>query len=147
MPKTLVICSDGTGNSDTAKAPSNVKRLFDLIVHDGPDQVATYDNGVGTDPRQRGENPFTYWRDHFAELFFGRGVAQNLLELYTWLLDHYEPEDRVFLFGFSRGAFTVRALAGIIHVCGLVQRKHKDLAPDALHLYRRIRAAHHHQTP
>jgi uncharacterized protein (DUF2235 family) len=41
MPKTLVICSDGTGNSNTGKVPSNVKRLFDLIIQDGPHQVAT----------------------------------------------------------------------------------------------------------
>jgi uncharacterized protein (DUF2235 family) len=135
MPKTLVICSDGTGNSDTGKVPSNVKRLFDLIVQDGPDQVATYDNGVGTDPRQRGENLFTYWRNHLAELCFGKGIAQNLLELYTWLIERYQPGDHVFLFGFSRGAFTVRALAGLVHVCGLLRLEHIELAPDAVHLY------------
>lgn len=135
MSKTLVICSDGTGNSATGKVQSNVKRLFDLIVQDGPDQFATYDNGVGTDPRQPGENPFSYWRNHLAELCFGKGIAQNLLELYRWLVQHYEPDDHVLLFGFSRGAFTVRALAGLVHVCGLVRQEHIDLAADAVHLY------------
>jgi len=135
MPKTLVICSDGTGNSDSGAVPSNVRRLFNLIIQDGPDQVAIYDNGVGTDRWRRGENPFTYYCNHLAELCFGQGVAQKLLDLYTWLAEHYEPEDRVFLFGFSRGAFTVRALAGLIHVSGLVRREHIALAPDAVHLY------------
>ena len=134
-PKTIVICSDGTGNSDVAKVESNVKQLFDLILRDDPRQIAKYDNGVGTDAWQWGENPITYWLNHLAELGFGKGVAQNLLELYTWLVERYEPDDRVFLFGFSRGAFTVRALAGLIHVCGLLKPRHIGLAADAVHLY------------
>ena len=134
MAKTIVICSDGTGNSD-AGVPSNVKRLYDLIVHDGPTQVATYDKGVGTEPRKPGASVIGYWRGHAASLCFGEGVAQNLLELYTYLVERYEPRDRVFMFGFSRGAFTVRALAGLVHVCGLLERKNISQAPDAVRLY------------
>jgi uncharacterized protein (DUF2235 family) len=134
MPKTLVICSDGTGNSDIGRVPGNVKRLFELIVQDAPDQMATYHRGVGTNPRQHGENPFS-WRNHLAELCFGRGVAQNLRDLYVWLVGHYQQGDCVFLFGFSRGASTVRALAGLVHVCGLLRREHIDLSPDVVHLY------------
>ena len=134
MSRTIVICSDGTGNSDTG-VPSNVKRLYDLIVQDGPLQVAKYDSGVGTEPRKPGESVFGYWSEHVASLCFGEGVSQNLFELYAQLIEQYEPGDRVFLFGFSRGAFTVRALAGMVHVCGLLRRENISQAPQAVHLY------------
>ena len=134
MSKTIVICSDGTGNADTG-VPSNVKRLYDMVVQDGPRQLAVYDKGVGTELRKPGENVVGYWCGHVRSLCFGEGVAENLLELYTWLVEHYEPGDRVFLFGFSRGAFTVRALAGLIHVCGLLQSDKISQAQDAVRLY------------
>ena len=134
MAKTVVICSDGTGNSDTG-VPSNVRRIYDLIVQDGPSQVATYDSGVGTEPRRPGQGLVGYWREHAAALCFGDGVSQNLLELYVYLIEHYEPGDRVFLFGFSRGAFTVRALAGMVHVCGLLRRENISQARRAVQLY------------
>jgi uncharacterized protein (DUF2235 family) len=134
VAKTVVICSDGTGNSDTG-VPSNVRRMYDLMVHEGPDQVATYDNGVGTEPRRTGQSMVGYWREHAAALCFGDGVSQNLLELYTYLVEQYEPGDRVFLFGFSRGAFTVRALAGMVHVCGLLRHENLIQAPRAVQLY------------
>lgn len=134
MSKTIVICSDGTGNSDTG-VPSNVKRLYDLIVQDGPVQVAKYDKGVGTERRRPDESFVGYWYRHVASLCFGKGVSQNLLELYVYLVEHYEPGDRLLLFGFSRGAFTVRALAGVIRVCGLVGRKDIGQASHAVQLY------------
>ena len=134
MSKTIVICSDGTGNSDTG-VPSNVKRLYDLIVQEGPRQVGNYDKGVGTEPRRPGESLVGYWSGHAASLCFGEGVAQNLLELYTYFVEHYEPDDRVFLFGFSRGAFTVRALAGLVHVCGLLRPENISQASEAVRLY------------
>lgn len=134
MSKNIVICSDGTGNSDTG-VPSNVRRLYDLIVQDGPLQIAMYDKGVGTEPRKPYEGFFGYWYGHLASLCFGEGVSQNLLELYAYLIEHYEPGDRVLLFGFSRGAFTVRALAGVIHVCGLLRPAAIGLAAHAVRLY------------
>jgi uncharacterized protein (DUF2235 family) len=132
VSKNIVICSDGTGNSDTG-VPSNVKRLYDLIEQKGPLQVSKYDKGVGTEPRRCGESVVGYWRGHVASLWLGEGVSQNLLELYKYLIEQYEPGDRVFLFGFSRGAFTVRALAGLVHVCGLPKKISQ--ASDAVHLY------------
>jgi uncharacterized protein (DUF2235 family) len=134
VPKNIVICSDGTGNSDTG-VPSNVKRLYDLIVQQGPRQVGTYDKGVGTEHRRPCESWVRYRYEHARSLCFGDGVAENLLQLYTWLVSQYEPGDRVFLFGFSRGAFTVRALAGLVHVCGLLRPGNIGRAPDAVRLY------------
>jgi uncharacterized protein (DUF2235 family) len=140
---TIIICSDGTGNSDTG-TPSNVRRLFDLLIQKSPTQVALYDPGVGTEPRQPGTSRLRYTAAHLRALWFGTGVEENLIQLYSWLVEKYQPGDRVFLFGFSRGAFTVRALAGLLHVCGLV-RPDRNLVIRAVNLYRtsesRIKAA------
>jgi len=81
---------------------------------------------------------------HIAELSVGAGIIQNLTELYRFLMHHYEPDDKIFLFGFSRGAFTVRALAGLLHTCGLIRPDDEQLLPHAIGLYQtsesRIRA-------
>ena len=79
----------------------NVKRLFDLIVQDGPQQVAKYDPGVGTEPRGPSESRTHHWCKHIAELTVGDGVAQKLLELYTYLMEQYKPSD---LSGDERGS-------------------------------------------
>lgn len=133
MRKTIVLFSDGTGQGATG-VPSNARRLYELLPDDSQDQVAMYDPGVGASAP--GERLAGRWR-RLSALAFGTGVAGNLLEMYTWLARHYDPGDRVFLFGFSRGAFTARALAGLVHVCGLVRREHVDLAETAVRLYER----------
>jgi uncharacterized protein (DUF2235 family) len=134
MSKIIVLCCDGTGNTDTG-VPSNVKRLHDLLLFDPKHQIPTYHRGVGTDRRRPGENWFRYHHAHLAQLCFGEGVSEALLALYSTLVAQYEHGDRIFLFGFSRGAFTVRALAGLLHVCGLLRREHAGRAPDAVRLY------------
>lgn len=134
MAKTIVLCCDGTGNTDTG-VPSNVKRLYDLLRFDPQRQIPTYHRGVGTDPRRPGENWFRYHHAHLASLCFGEGVSQALVELYATLVAQYESGDRIFLFGFSRGAFTVRALAGLVRVYGLLKREHAGRATDAVRLY------------
>jgi uncharacterized protein (DUF2235 family) len=134
VPKTIVLCCDGTGNTDTG-TPSNVKQLHDLLLCDPRRQISTYHRGVGTEPRRHGESWLRYQHGHLASLCFGEGVAQALVELYATLVAQFEGGDRVCLLGFSRGAFTVRALAGMIHVCGLVRREHAGRAADAIRLY------------
>jgi uncharacterized protein (DUF2235 family) len=134
MSKIIVLCCDGTGNTDTG-VPSNVKRLHDLLLVDPKQQIPTYHRGVGTDRRRPGENWFRYHHAHLAQLCFGEGVSEALLALYSTLVAQYEHGDRIFLFGFSRGAFTVRALAGLLHVCGLLRREHAGRAPAAVRLY------------
>lgn len=131
--KNIVLCCDGTGNADTG-VPSNVKRLYDLLQA-GAEQMPTYYRGVGSEPRQPHESWFGYHAAHLRSLGFGHGVAEALLGLYSTLVAQYEEGDLVFCFGFSRGAFTVRALAGLVHVCGLVQREHAGRAAEALRLY------------
>ncbi len=116
MGKNIVICSDGTGNSGGKKRGTNVWRIFNAVERNrGGDreQITFYDDGVGTH------------NVRLLRLFggaFGWGLSRNICEAYEFLALNYETEDRIFLFGFSRGAFTVRSLAGMICRCGLLER-------------------------
>lgn len=110
--RNLIILSDGTGNSGGLTRDSNVWRLYQTIDHHHApvDQLVRYDDGVGTD----------HWR--LLKLLggaFGFGLTRNVVGLYAFLARHYKPGDRIYLFGFSRGAFTARVLAGVIARCGL----------------------------
>jgi uncharacterized protein (DUF2235 family) len=134
VSKNIVICCDGTGNS-TRGVPSNVKRLHRLLLEDAG-QVTTYHEGVGTALRLDTQSRFTYWPRHVAELGFGVGIDETLATLYAWLVETYEDGDRLCFFGFSRGAFTVRALAGMIHVFGLLHRGERVAAKEVVRRYR-----------
>jgi len=100
-----------------------------------PLQVACYNPGIGTLPLPAGRTRLTQRLRHLQELLFGFGAIENVTELYQFLMEHYRPNDRIFLFGFSRGAFTVRALAGMIHTCGLLRWEDRHLVPYAAGLY------------
>jgi hypothetical protein len=118
MSKNIVICSDGTGNSAIKGRGTNVFKFFEAIDLNGhktqPElmpQVALYDDGVGTEDFK----PLKI----FAGMT-GFGLSRNVRQLYKELVRVYDPGDRIFLFGFSRGAFTVRTLAGLIAKCGIL---------------------------
>src|SRR5215471_11877754 len=113
MAKNIILLSDGTGNSSSSPFKTNVWRLSQAISIDASaDQIAYYHDGVGTDGTFR---PLL-----LAGLAFGVGLATGVKDLYTFVCRNYEPGDNIYLFGFSRGAFTVRVLAGLILRCGLV---------------------------
>lgn len=119
MPKNIVYCCDGTNNEVTGHS-TNVLRLYRMLVR-GPDQVSCYDGGVGTlaDP-----TALTTLRKRIGrhlDAAIGLGIAENFAQAYRFLGRHYEPGDRIYLFGFSRGAYTVRAVAGAIHLLGLAR--------------------------
>jgi uncharacterized protein (DUF2235 family) len=112
--KRLALFFDGTWN--TPENYTNVYRLWLMLSDRGRDgirQLKFYDEGVGT-----------RWFDRLTGGAFGAGVSDNIQRGYRWLMEQYDPGDEIFLFGFSRGAFTARSLAGIIARCGL-------LKPDA----------------
>ena len=141
MAKNLVICSDGTGNTFDSRV-TNVTRLVKNLVLDQPErQLVIYDQGVGTTKKREevtrtsqdeglrileaplsssGINPIG-WVNKTRGLAFGYGLEENIRQMYRVLAEVYEEGDRLFLFGFSRGAFTVRALAGLLHRCHLAQ--------------------------
>jgi uncharacterized protein (DUF2235 family) len=115
MPTNIVLCSDGTGNSTIKNRGSNVYKLYEAVDLETPPgecpQVAFYDDGVGTGSLKL---------LRIIGGAFGYGFARNVRDLYTQLCRAYRPHDRIYLFGFSRGAYTVRALAGMIATCGIV---------------------------
>ncbi len=123
--KNLILCADGTGNLGGTTPDSNVYRTYHLIDRNNSSkpQWTYYDNGVGTASN-------AYWRAFTGA--FGFGFKRNVLELYEFLARNYEPgdqktsPDRVFLFGFSRGAAEVRALSGMIAAAGLVDGRNMD---------------------
>ncbi|MDA1013366.1 MAG: DUF2235 domain-containing protein [Planctomycetota bacterium] len=133
MPKNIVICADGTGNSGGTTGVSNVWRLYQAVDLETEEeqhrQIAFHDDGVGTQSLK------------FIKMLgmgTGFGLSSNLAQLYAYLVRHFEEGDRIFLFGFSRGAFTVRALANILYFCGIASnKKHGEngdelLSPDEL---------------
>lgn len=110
MPKNIVICSDGTGNSSVKDRGTNVFKLFEAVDLQPPKpgehvQVAFYDDGVGTESIK----PLKLLGGAF-----GWGLSKNVRDLYLALARVYAPEDRIYLFGFSRGAYTARFLAALI---------------------------------
>ncbi len=108
--KKIILLSDGTGNSAASSTRTNVWRLYDTLDLQQRDQVAFYDDGVGS-------QQFILFK--LLGGAFGYGLKRNVRELYKMLCRSYREGDKIYLFGFSRGAFTVRVLAGMIAYCGL----------------------------
>ena len=124
--KNIIICADGTGNKGGYTPDSNVYKTYNGVDLHTARQISYYDNGVGTSTNK-------FWRALSGA--FGFGFQRNVQDLYRFLAMNYEPGDRVFLFGFSRGAATVRAFLGFIACCGLV--KGKNLPHEKLEKYTR----------
>ncbi|HEX9775611.1 MAG TPA: DUF2235 domain-containing protein [Actinomycetota bacterium] len=131
--KRIVLCCDGTWNrADQERAgepaPTNVLRAAYLIAKAKADvpQIVSYDQGVGTGNTL----------DRLTGGAFGHGLEENIHEAYRFLVANYEPGDDLFLFGFSRGAFTARSIAGMIRKCGILRRSAVRHYRDALALYR-----------
>jgi uncharacterized protein (DUF2235 family) len=151
MARKIVIFADGTGNT-VGGFDSNVLRLCKLLDFSGPaNQIAIYDPGVGTtasfeavraalpppvrliEPDSR-QSALMRWMELPLGALFGFGTKRNIRRLYRQLISVYEPGDEIFLFGFSRGAFTVRALAGVIYRCGIPRRESIEHVDNALAL-------------
>jgi uncharacterized protein (DUF2235 family) len=136
MTRNLVICCDGTSNR-FGERNTNVVRVVQCLAR-SESQLAYYDPGVGTIPAAGALTWLQHRLSTLAGLAFGAGLERNVEEAYCWLMDWWEPEDRVFLFGFSRGAYTVRILAGMLHTVGLLEKGAYNLVPYAFDLYRSI---------
>ena len=132
MSKNIVMCYDGTG-AQYGENNTNVIRAFEAIVRDEK-QVVFYDPGVGTHSFFK-RTTIGRKLDIFRGKAFGVGLQQNIEDGYEYLMNRFEPADKVFLFGFSRGAFTVRALAGMIHRFGILQKGSINLIPYVSKMY------------
>jgi uncharacterized protein (DUF2235 family) len=134
MPKNIVICCDGTGN-EFGDHNSNVVQLYRTLIIDGKRQLGYYHPGVGTMGAPTANNKISKAWSIVMGLAFGAGLLTNVGDAYRYLMNVYEEGDRVFLFGFSRGAYTVRALAGVLHMFGLLYPGNEGLIPYIIRLY------------
>jgi uncharacterized protein (DUF2235 family) len=121
--KNIVVFSDGTGQKGGVGSNTNIYKLFNMVEDRTQRQVTFYDPGLGTD-----------WKKVTGSIA-GRGFSQNVLDCYEFIFEHFEAEDNIFLFGFSRGAATVRSLTGFIHLFGILPHSRKDLIPQAFRIY------------
>jgi hypothetical protein len=132
-PRNIVICCDGTGN-EFGDTNSNVVKLYTALEIDA-EQAAYYHPGLGTmgDPNQQHRLGRAWSR--IKGLAFGAGFKANVLDAYRYLMETYSDGDRVYLIGFSRGAYTVRALGGLLDGYGLLCRGNEGHLPYAWRLY------------
>ena len=129
MSKNIVIFSDGTGQAGGVRPDQNQSNIYKLYraSRTGPDssidpgeQIAFYDAGVGTEDDEGNIplSPVRWFRKTWSGAT-GTGISRNIADCYEAILKHYEPGDRVFLFGFSRGAYTARCVGGVMALCGI----------------------------
>ena len=129
MPKNILIFSDGTGQAGGVRPDQLLSNIYKLYraTRIGPDsvidpaqQIAFYDPGLGSAdiPSPGLMQVATVIRKYLSSAF-GTGLTRNVADCYEHILKVYEPGDRIFLFGFSRGAYTVRSVAGVINLCGV----------------------------
>ena len=133
--KKIITCSDGTWNKpyqkdDGAVSPTNVyefSRLISKTDSRNIRQLVFYDEGVGTE-----------WYDKIRGGIFGMGINKNIIQAYTFIAENYEPGDEIYLYGFSRGAYTARSVAGFIYNSGLLRAENinKKNIRDAFLLYK-----------
>lgn len=132
MPKNIVICCDGTGN-EFGRSNSNVVKLYSVLERDLA-QIAYYHPGVGTMGSRNALSQVGKLWTKLIGLAFGYGISDNVADAYQFLMRNYEPGDQVFVFGFSRGAYTARALCGVLRGVGLLALGNEGLIPYALRM-------------
>lgn len=140
MAKRIIVCLDGTWKepetADGESHSSNVLKFMRALKTSGADglaQVVYYDRGVGSDNLL----------DKYLGGAFGFGLSRNVLEAYRWVANNYAPGDRLYFVGFSRGAYSVRSLAGLIGAVGLMSKLEVGALPEAYDYYR-VKPAERH---
>lgn len=129
--KRLIVCCDGTWQKLDSEYPTNVVKIAQAIKPSCDDdnktpQIVFYDEGIGTGDKL----------DGIFGGAFGWGIDQNIQDAYRFLSLNYQPNDEIYLYGFSRGAYTVRSLAGLIRCSGLLERNKIRQADSAYKIYR-----------
>jgi len=138
MGKNIVVCLDGTGNEVKAQGATNILKIVELLdLSDPARQVVYYDPGVGTFAAPSAWSGAAQRLSRLGGLALGRGLRQNLGEAYAYLMNTWQPGDKVFVFGFSRGAYTARALCGMLYRVGLLRPGSENLVPYAVRVYAR----------
>lgn len=123
MSKNILVFSDGTGQEGGVGNDTNIYKIFKMVEDRTSNQIAFYDPGIGTG-----------WRKVTGNIG-GMGISRNIQECYRFIFDHYEAGDQIFLFGFSRGAATVRSLSNFIHYFGILPKSRPELITRAYKIY------------
>jgi uncharacterized protein (DUF2235 family) len=146
MPKNIVISCDGTAN-EFSRDRTNVVKLFFTLVHDPLRQVAYYHPGLGT---MEPPGTLTTTKRLLTKglgLLFGWGLEADIRDAYGFLMNQFEESDHIFLFGFSRGAYTVRAVTALLHMYGLIRRGNEPLVPYAIRMMMAITSLRERDDP
>ena len=137
LARNLVVCLDGTCNEFGAEN-TNVVRLYQALRSDSATQVCYYSPGVGTMGHPGAITHLAQKTTAMLGMAFGLGVTQNVIDAYRFLMANYRDGDRIYLFGFSRGALEARALAGLLYRCGLLDPELSALVPYAVRGYQTV---------
>ena len=139
MPRNIIICFDGTSN-EFGKTNTNVVRLVQVLDRDQQKQRLYYDPGVGTLPEPGFVTKVGRKFSDLMGLAFGTGLLRKVGEAYSFLMEVWEPGDNVFVFGFSRGAYSARVLAALLHTFGLLPSGNQNLLPYLIRLFKGVRS-------
>lgn len=135
MAKNIVLFCDGTGN-EFGDQNSNVIKLYKMLLCNEA-QIAYYHPGVGTMGARNALTGIGKWWTRVIGLAFGYGISDNVADAYQFLMKSFEPGDDIYVFGFSRGAYTARALCGTLHIVGLLSSGNEGLIPYAIRMIKR----------
>ncbi|MCB1984243.1 MAG: DUF2235 domain-containing protein [Burkholderiales bacterium] len=124
MPKNIVIFADGTGQEGGKGPSTNIDKLSKMIENNESRQIPFYDAGLGTG-----------WRKISGNVG-GKGISKNIIQCYTFISEKFEAGDQIYLFGFSRGAATVRSLSSFIDYFGILPKSRPELIEQAYKIYR-----------
>jgi len=145
MSRNVVICCDGTAN-EFARHNTNVVKLYSALAHDPARQVTYYHPGLGTMEPAGALTTFARKITKLLGMAVGYGLANDIRDAYVFLMNNFQEDDKLFLFGFSRGAYTVRAVASLLHMYGLIRPGNEPLVPYAIRMMMGIERARRDET-
>lgn len=139
MARQLIVCCDGTNNNLTGRCKdTNVAQLVELLAPDSQDQLLYYDPGVGSAGELPEASPWDRLRQRvqrLSSIAYGGGIYENIAQAYRFLMRHWQPGDQIFLYGFSRGAFTARSVGGLVTQFGILRPEMEALVPTLVYVY------------
>ena len=135
-PRNIVLCLDGTSNKFAA-VNTNVVKLYAMLDRARPDQLSYYQPGIGTMAPPGVWGKLKRWFIKQLDLAIAWLLSDHVTDAYRFLMRYYQKGDRVFIFGFSRGAYTARAVAAMITKVGLLTQGNEELIPFAWDMFKR----------
>jgi uncharacterized protein (DUF2235 family) len=133
--RNIVLCCDGTSN-EYCDQNTNVVKLFSILVKDRSRQLCFYDPGLGTFSSAAALTQVAKTVTKVLGLAIGLGVTKNIEDAYEFVMNTWQPGDRIFIFGFSRGAYTARAVAAMLHKVWLLDARSPNLIPYASKMFK-----------